>query len=183
MTDHPDYKALYEAKEIELERLLEACSDAVEGAWPNADDADPPAMIKHLRALYEAAVAEADQAASLLGNLAQIIDVVRQEWAAENNWSDWDAEQRRGITAWLTTYHARAERAEASIQPSEQFAENAKCSGEHGELVERVARAIAAAKRAPKLRGPEVIDKIWRTYCGQARAAIAALSRPVEEGK
>lgn len=39
-------------------------------------------------------------------------------------------------------------------------------------LVERVSRAIASAKRAPNLRRPEIIDKVWRAYCGQARAAI-----------
>lgn len=50
------------------------------------------------------------------------------------------------------------------------------------EAVERVARAIAAAKRAPEQRTPEIIERVWRAYCGQARAAIDAFTstRPTE---
>ncbi len=42
------------------------------------------------------------------------------------------------------------------------------------ERVERVARAIATAKRASNLRDIETIDRVWPSYCGQARAAIVA---------
>lgn len=51
------------------------------------------------------------------------------------------------------------------------------------EMVERVARAIAASKRSPEQRTPEVIDRVWAAYCGQARAAIAAMREPVEAMK
>lgn len=42
----------------------------------------------------------------LLTNIAQILDVVKIEWA--ESWSDWDQAQRDGITAWLTEYYRRA---------------------------------------------------------------------------
>lgn len=44
-------------------------------------------------------------------------------------------------------------------------------------MVERVARSIAANKRKLDPNEPE-IDRVWNAYCGQARAAIAALMEP-----
>lgn len=42
-------------------------------------------------------------------------------------------------------------------------------------LVERVSRAIAKAKRDPGLRDSATIERVWRSYCGMARAAIKEL--------
>lgn len=39
--------------------------------------------------------------ASLLTDITQILDVVRQEWSAENSWSEWDQSVRDRITAFL----------------------------------------------------------------------------------
>ena len=41
------------------------------------------------------------EAAGILTNAAQIIDVTRQEWLAENAWSEWDQSVRDSIGAWL----------------------------------------------------------------------------------
>ena len=43
------------------------------------------------------------ECADLLVNLAQIIDVVKQEWAEA--WSEWDQEQRDGITKYLKWWY------------------------------------------------------------------------------
>jgi len=46
-----------------------------------------------------------ERMASLLCNLAQILDVVKQEWA--KSWSAWDQEQRDGITSELKAYYEK----------------------------------------------------------------------------
>ena len=43
----------------------------------------------------------------LLTNLAQILDIVKQEWA--ESWSAWDQEQRDAITRFLTYYYRSRE--------------------------------------------------------------------------
>jgi len=43
--------------------------------------------------------------ADLLTNIAQILDVIKQEWGYA--WSAWDQGQRDEITRWLTAHHAR----------------------------------------------------------------------------
>jgi hypothetical protein len=45
----------------------------------------------------------------LLTNIAQILDVVKQEWGTENCWSEWDEEQRLGIIRVLRNYHGGTE--------------------------------------------------------------------------
>lgn len=54
------------------------------------------------------------ECADLLVNLAQIIDVVKQEWA--ESWSDWDQKQRNGITKYLAWWyeHDEAKRVQTS---------------------------------------------------------------------
>jgi hypothetical protein len=51
----------------------------------------------------EAALEKLDKACrnadALLCNIAQIMDVVKIEWEAENAWSEWDQQQRDDITA------------------------------------------------------------------------------------
>jgi hypothetical protein len=46
------------------------------------------------------------EAADLLTNLTQILDVVKREWTAGGQWSDWDQQQRDKITDWLMRYSA-----------------------------------------------------------------------------
>jgi hypothetical protein len=49
-----------------------------------------------------------DRAADLLCNVAQILDVVKSEWAESwSPWSPWDQEQRDGITELLKFYYAK----------------------------------------------------------------------------
>lgn len=41
------------------------------------------------------------RAAQIMTNVAQILDVVKIEWAAEGQWSEWDQGVRDSISAWL----------------------------------------------------------------------------------
>lgn len=67
-----------------------------------------------------------DHAATLLTNLAQILDVVRGEWGEA--WSAWDQDQRDGITRWLTV-HYKSEQA-GSPPAGECTRKTCKLSGE-----------------------------------------------------
>jgi hypothetical protein len=46
-----------------------------------------------------------ERAADMFSNLAQILDVVKGEWAEA--WSAWDQEQRDAITTFLTAYYKK----------------------------------------------------------------------------
>ena len=48
------------------------------------------------------------EAAALLTDAVQILDVVRREWAAEGQWSKWDQGVRDRITEWLKAHYERA---------------------------------------------------------------------------
>jgi hypothetical protein len=52
-------------------------------------------------------------AAGILGNVAQILDVVKQEWA--ESWSAWDQEQRDAITEFLSAYYRKQEELKATV--------------------------------------------------------------------
>ena len=68
---------------------------------PSGDPDDDLAMLsRQLLRADEMTLAACD----LLTNLAQIIDVVKGEWA--ESWSAWDQEQRDAITTWLRGYYA-----------------------------------------------------------------------------
>lgn len=50
------------------------------------------------------------EAASVLTNVCQILDAVKQEWGAEKCWSSWDQSVRDAATEWLRSFHAMQER-------------------------------------------------------------------------
>ena len=66
---------------------------------------DPDDSLRMLSRQFLRAVEREDSTANLLTNIAQILDVVKQEWA--ESWSAWDQEQRDAITKFLTYYHRR----------------------------------------------------------------------------
>ena len=82
--------------------LREAGADgSPNGNWPeSALDSAPPTGT---RSSADPESTLRDSAAHLLTNLAQILDVVKGEW--KESWSDWDQQQRDGITQWLTRYY------------------------------------------------------------------------------
>lgn len=55
------------------------------------------------------------RAANLLTNIACILDVVKQEWGEA--WSQWDQEQRDGITAWLKEFYDAGQAGRAVTEP------------------------------------------------------------------
>ena len=69
---------------------------------PSGDPDDELAMLS--RQLLRADE-RGDKCADLLTNIAQILDVVKGEWA--ESWSAWDQEQRDAITRYLTWWYAR----------------------------------------------------------------------------
>lgn len=46
------------------------------------------------------------QAAAIMHNVAQILDVVKREWATDGCWSDWDQGVRDSVATWLTQHYA-----------------------------------------------------------------------------
>jgi hypothetical protein len=70
----------------------------------NITNKERNAEIEQLVQENAALKAQVETSARLFTNLAQIIDVVKQEWG--ESWSVWDQEQRDSITAWLISYYA-----------------------------------------------------------------------------
>lgn len=68
-------------------------------------NADPDDTLRMLSRQFLRATERDDMIADLLTNLAQILDVVKGEWAEE--WSVWDQAQRDEITLFLIYYHAK----------------------------------------------------------------------------
>jgi len=46
------------------------------------------------------------EAADILTDCCQILDVVRQEWGKENCWSSWDQSVRDAATEWLRRFYS-----------------------------------------------------------------------------
>lgn len=106
------------------------------------------------------------QAAGIMTDVAQILDVVRREWSEVGQWSDWDQSVRDKITTWLTA-NTTASAAAPSTEPDTGRGLR--------EAREVIAELVAAMRRYERdVDGDQPQDH--RDMMNRADQALAALS-------
>jgi hypothetical protein len=74
--------------------------------YTKANTAKLQEIIRDGKAIVESLEASEKEAADILTDCCQILDVVRQEWGKENCWSSWDQSVRDAATEWLRRFYS-----------------------------------------------------------------------------
>ena len=97
---------------IELERIA---SNLIEEKYESGQELHPNtfehrkriALNESLRTVLEPVnPCPEKEAADILTDCCQILDVVKQEWGKENCWSSWDQSVRDAVTEWLRRFYS-----------------------------------------------------------------------------
>jgi hypothetical protein len=65
---------------------------------------DPDGDFSTVARQFERAVKRESDTATIMTNIAEILDVCKREWG--ESWSVWDQEQRDAISRWLTIFYS-----------------------------------------------------------------------------
>ncbi|HEX3228553.1 MAG TPA: NUDIX domain-containing protein, partial [Pyrinomonadaceae bacterium] len=109
-----------------------------------------------------------EEAIYALTNAGQILDVVKQEWAAENCWSDWDQETREKISEVLARLYAeQGVLREGRLEELER-----QCNAMSLNWSEWARKAASLQARVDQLEATQAILKESRPYPVLVVAAI-----------
>src|SRR5579872_5986020 len=143
---------------------------------------------------------DAQEAAAILTNCAQILDVVKPEW--KESWSEWDQATRDGITNWLTNHYTHAAKAVSSfneetlgstgpLTADNEFVKQQSQAREQCETIlsgNKHCQDIKGHKgshwgAAPAMTYSEAELNPWRPWSGYGKKAIAPLNAQAEIAK